>query len=455
MERHNNIGSKRGEAKQGCQLLIPGDETSMPAIVFQLNLLAILTGFVWLLVFGWLISIVLTLYGLSRQKPLFPVNVLHMPASQAPLVSVLVPDRNEQHRVLSECIRSILAQDYGSFDVIAINDHSTDATGTILETFAKSDDRLQVIEGAEPPAGWLGKPYAMQQALNHARGEWILATDADMIFDRAVLSTSVARLLAAKGDALTLIPHFEASSFWERVMIPTWTWVLLMFTLVYRIGNPKTPAAVGIGGFFLMRRAVLERVGRYEVLKDEVMEDVRLAEMIKRSGARLLTEYAPNLLSTRMYRNFREMWECSTKNWFSGMKFSLSFALLCVFSMHFMSIGPPLIALASALGIAAGASAHLWSLLVPAAFAWLLQVVVLAMVSIRSEVSPAYALTAPLGLSLLYAMLFDSSIRITIGKGVTWKGRRIYERRGVRPPRFRTAHQVSNIEEQSGGNVKI
>ena len=448
MERLKQLdGSKRGEAKQGCQLLIPGDETSMPAIAFQLNLLAILTGFVWLLVFGWLISIVLTLYGLSRQKALLPVNDLHMPASEAPFVSVLVPARNEQHRVLSECIRSILAQDYESFDVIAVNDHSTDATGTILETFAKSDHRLRVIEGAEPPAGWLGKPYAMQQALNHARGEWILATDADMIFDKAVLSTAVARMLAAKGDALTLIPHFEAGSFWERVMIPTWTWVLLMFTLVYRIGNPKTPAAVGIGGFFLMRRAVLERVGGYEALKDEVMEDVRLAEMIKRSGARLLTEYAPNLLSTRMYRNFREMWECSTKNWFSGMKFSLSFALLCVFSMHSMSIGPPLIALASALGIAAGVSADLWSLLVPAVFAWLLQVLVLAMVSIRSEVSPAYALTAPLGLSFLYAMLFDSSIRITTGRGVTWKGRRIYERRGVRPPRFRTAPQVSDIEE--------
>src|SRR5436309_13211677 len=121
MERHNNIGSKRGEAKHGCQLLIRDDETSMPAIVLQLNLLAILTGFVWLLVFGWLISIVLTLYGLSRQKPLFPVNVLHMPASQAPLVSVLVPARNEQHPALSDRILSILPPAYGSFDVLCLN----------------------------------------------------------------------------------------------------------------------------------------------------------------------------------------------------------------------------------------------------------------------------------------------------------------------------------------------
>ena len=407
----------------------------------------ILTGFVWLIVSAWLVSIVLTLYGLARQKPLLPINHLRMTASDAPLVSVLVPARNEQNRVLADCIRSILDQDYGRFEVIAVNDRSTDATGAILETLAKSDHRLRVIEGEEPPAGWLGKPYAMQQAFNHARGEWILATDADMIFDKAALRTAVDRTLEGRGDAMTLIPQFEASSFWERVMIPTWAWVLLMFTVFYRISNPKTQRAVGIGGFFLMRRAVLERVGGYEALKDEVLEDVRLAEMIKRSGARLFAEYAPNLLSTRMYRNFGEMWECSTKNWFSGMKFSLPFALWCICSMYLISVGPPLIALASALGIAAGVSADLWLLFIPAALSWLLQVLVLAMVSIRSQVSPGYAFTAPLGLGLLYAMLFDSSIRISTGKGVTWKGRRIYESGGVRPPRYTAAPHVSNIED--------
>jgi chlorobactene glucosyltransferase len=398
--------------------------------------LATLTVFLWLIAFAWLISIVLTLYGLSRQKPLLPADSSHNTASDAPLVSVLVPARNEEHRVLAECIRSILAQDYGRFEVIAVNDRSTDATGAILETLAKSGERLRVIEGAEPPAGWLGKPYAMQQAFEQARGEWILATDADMIFDKAALQIAVHRTLEEKGDAMTLIPHFEAHSFWERVMIPTWSWVFLMFSLFYRISNPRTQGAAGIGGFFLMRRAVLERVGGYEALKDEVMEDVRLAEMIKRSGARLFTEYAPHLISTRMYRTFGEMWECSTKHWFSGVKFSLPFALSCVFSMYLMSVVPPLMAVASAIGIAAGVSAGLWPLLIPAAFSWLLQVLVLAMVSMRSEVLPSYALTAPLGLGLLYAMLLDSSIKITTGKGVTWKGRRIYESSGVRPPRL-------------------
>src|SRR5437667_113221 len=143
----------------------------------------------------------------------------------------------------------------------------------------------------------------------------------------------------------------------------------------------------------------------------------------KPSGGSLLTEYAPSLLRTRMYRNFGEMWKCCTKNWFSGMKFSLPFAMWGVLSIYLIAVVPPLIALACAIGIGTGVSTdHPWRLFIPAALSWLMQVLVLVIVSIRSAVNPAYALTAPLGLGVLYAMLLDSSIRITIGKGVRWKG---------------------------------
>ncbi len=410
-------------------------------------MLTIPTVILWIVVFAWVVSLVLTIYGLSRQSPLMQTGLSCLTSRDFPLISILVPARNEEHRVLESCIHSILAQDYPRFEVIAVDDRSTDATGEILESIAKTDERLRVIQGAELPSGWLGKPYAMQQTLSQARGEWILATDADMIFEPSALRTAMEHTLEEEGDAITLIPHFEAKSFWERIMIPTWAWVFLMFTVFYRVRNPRSRGAVGIGGFILLQRCVLERVGGYEALKDEVMEDVRLAEMIKNSGARLLMEHAPNLASTRMYSTFREMWECSTKNWFSGVKYSLPFALFCVVSMYSISVLPVFIALASAIALAAGASAEPGRLLIPAALAWGLQILVLALVSVRSRVSPLYAFTAPLSLGLIYAMLFDSSIRITTGKGVTWKGRRIYERTGVRPPRSRTKAYVPNAEK--------
>lgn len=404
----------------------------------------ILISALWFVALSWLVMIVLTLRGLSRQRPLSATSNSRLLKSDAPLVSILVPARNEEKRVLENCIRSILAQDYGNFEVIAVNDRSTDNTGSILEALAGSDDRLRVIEGEELPSGWLGKPYAMQQAWSLARGEWILATDADMIFEPAALRTAVDQALENNADALTLIPRFETGSFWERVMIPTWEWVFLMFTVFYRVHDEKSDRGAGIGGFFLIRRAVLDCVGGYEGLKDEVMEDVRLAERVKRAGARMMIERAPGLVSTRMYTTFGEMWECSTKNWFSGVNFSFPFALVCVVSMYLGAVLPVLIALVSIVALALGAGAQFGWVAVPAALSWLLQVVMMVIVNRRSGVSVVYALTVPLGVGLIYAMLFDSSVRITTGLGVTWKGRRIYERRGVRPPKLRT---VAHVDE--------
>ena len=154
------------------------------------------------------------------------------------------------------------------------------------------------------------------------------------------------------------------------------------------------------------------------------MEDVRLAERVKGAGAHMMMERAPSLLRTRMYTTFSEMWECSTKNWFSGVNFSFGFALLCVVSMYLGAVAPALIGLAAIGALVLGINAQLSALIVLAALAWLLQALVLAVVSRRSGVSPLYAFTAPLGVALIYAMLFDSGVRITTGKGVTWKGRR-------------------------------
>jgi len=190
----------------------------MPTIVFESNALALLASVGWIIVAGWLITIAFTLYGLSRHKRLLPTNQLGLIESDAPLVSVLVPARNEQHRVLADCIRSILAQDYGSFEVVAVNDRSTDATGAILESLARADGRMRVIEGEEPPPGWLGKAYAMHQALNQARGEWILATDADMIFDKTALRTAVR---SRKSGLETCCEH---SCAWQRISPTAFMW---------------------------------------------------------------------------------------------------------------------------------------------------------------------------------------------------------------------------------------
>lgn len=178
----------------------------------ELSGLTVLTGIAWICAFGWLVFVAVALYGLAKRKPLLPLQSSR-PTTDAPLVSVLIPARNEAHRVLSQSVRSVLAQNYEHLEVIVVNDRSTDVTESILRSIAETDKRLHVVNGVEPPAGWLGKPYALQQALEVSRGSWVLTVDADMVLEKEAVRIAIGRALAGGCDILTLIPYLETKSF--------------------------------------------------------------------------------------------------------------------------------------------------------------------------------------------------------------------------------------------------
>jgi chlorobactene glucosyltransferase len=403
--------------------------------MFQLSAFKLLVWAVWGGVALWLFAALLTLRGLAQRKPLkaaAPAKASRK--GDAPLVSILIPARNEEGRVLTRSVRSILMQDYERFEVIAVNDRSSDATGAILHAIARADGRLHVIDGEKTPAGWLGKPFALQQALERAQGEWILATDADMIFHQAALRTSIEHAIAGGYDAVTLIPRVESLTFWERVFAPIFGWFMAMGMPVERVNNPERREAIGVGGFFLIQRATLRRVGEYKAVRAEVAEDLRMAELMKESGARLRIEYAPELTSTRMYTGFGEIWEGFTKNFFAGMRFSLLQTFVSILLVLLFIIAPFIVALVSAIALALGAEGAWLSLLVPALSIWLIQVLTFAAVNKTFDVPAAYALTVPLGHALFVAILMNSAVRIATGSGVMWKGRKVYARAsGIRP----------------------
>ncbi|HEV7893352.1 MAG TPA: glycosyltransferase family 2 protein [Pyrinomonadaceae bacterium] len=390
----------------------------------------------WVIFCAWLLGGALTLLSLARHKPLIPSVNSNVRAW--PLVSVLVPARNEEHRILRACLRSILAQDYDDFEVVAVNDRSTDSTLAILHSIAERDARLRVLDGTETPEGWLGKPHALRQALDNARGEWLLSTDADMLFHASALRTAVEYVSEKGCDALTFLPRFEALSFWERVFVPVWLWGGLILFPPEIVNRLKSRMAVGVGGFFLIRRAALERAGGFESVRAEVLEDMRLAEVLKRSGARLHVLHAPALVSTRMYTNLSELWESSAKNWFAILRFSVTLTLAMLAWMFFVAVLPPALAVLSALALAVGSTNELWPrLLLPNALTWALFISLLALVNRRFGVPARYALTAPLGWLLSCAVMLASAQGVLTGRGLTWKGRRFYHRAGVRPPRAR------------------
>ncbi len=395
----------------------------------------------WLIFYVWLLGAALTLASLARQRFLKPAGRAEG-VGEAPLVSVLVPARNEEGRVLAECVRSILGQDYGNFEVVAVNDRSTDATGAMLRSLASDDPRLRVLEGAETPEGWLGKPHALQQALGDSRGGWILSTDADIIFHRSALRTAVEYARRHSADALTLVPRFEAVSFWERVFIPVWDWGALILFPVDLVNHPRSPLAMGLGGFFLMRREALERVGGFAAVRADVLDDMRLAGALKDSGARMRAEHAPGLVRTRMYTGLAELWESAAKNWFAILGFSIPMTLLMLAWILFVVVLPAALAAVSLVMLAAGEGGGPWrQLFVPSFLSWAMSASLLALVNRRAGVPAVYALTTPLGWLLSCAVMVGSAYGVLSGRGLVWKGRKFYERGGVRPPGRRAGVQ--------------
>jgi hypothetical protein len=238
-----------------------------------------------------------------------------------------------------------------------------------------------------------------------------------------------------------LMPAFETGSFWERAFTPAWLFTLFGGYPFFILNNPKRKQAFAFGGFCLIRREALTRIGGFAAVRADIVEDIRLAELLKRSGARYRIEHAPNLMRTRMQNGLREIWEFLSRGMFAGMRYSIVLVALTVTTGYAFVVAPVFVAIACLLLVLAGSS-ELLNLLFPALVIWGAQVFTLMLVCRKFEIPISYALTTPLGFSLFYTALLISTVNIVRGKGVAWKGRRIYELGGVGlPVRGDEAHQ--------------
>jgi glycosyltransferase involved in cell wall biosynthesis len=242
-------------------------------------------------------------------------------------VSIIVPARNEA-RIIEQSVHSFLAQDYPALEVIVVNDRSTDATGEILRGIA--DPRLVVIDGEEPPAGWLGKPWALAEGSRAARGELLLFVDADVIYAPATVAAAVAHMERGPAAMITFFPHFDLHGFWEHIALPQL--LLMAYAVVPAWLSNRTRwryLALGGGPGNLIRRDVYDAVGGYERLKNKVIDDIGLARLVRMAGHRTEGVRADDLVSLRMYHGPREIFDGFTKNLFSA--FSRSYLLATFF----------------------------------------------------------------------------------------------------------------------------
>jgi glycosyltransferase involved in cell wall biosynthesis len=227
------------------------------------------------------------------------------------LVSVIIPARNEEAS-LAACLESLASQQGIDFEIIVVDDHSTDRTHEIATSF--SGRRVRVIEAPELPAGWTGKNNAVVAGERVARGRWLLFTDADTVHVPGSLERALTEARDHKADMLSYSPEQIAVTFWEMAAMPVIFAELARQYSPSKVSDPNSTIAAANGQYILISREAYDAVGGHTAIAGEILEDVALARAVKRSGRRIFFRYAADAVRTRMYRNFAQLREGWTKN---------------------------------------------------------------------------------------------------------------------------------------------
>lgn len=342
-------------------------------------------------------------------------------------VSVIVPARNEE-ACLALCLESLVAQTGITFEIIVVDDASTDRTAEIARSFvtvsagragteqrAVSRDCLavQVISAPPLPEGWTGKNNAMAAGAKVARGKWLLFTDADTVHKPGSLARAAAEAEEHRAALLSYSPEQEVHSFWEKAVMPVIFAELAATYPPSKVNDPASPIAAANGQYLMISREAYDAVGGHAKIAGELLEDVAMARLVKSSGRRIFFRYGGDAVRTRMYRSWAQLKEGWTKN--LALLFQRP-ALAVVRGMEFIVLVGNLILFGAAallrrsdLAIFAAGVA-----LVLATFVW--------MRVRRSHFPFTSNLLAPLG-SAIFAYLLLRSAALHEGQGVSWKGR--------------------------------
>ncbi|GAB4494239.1 MAG: glycosyltransferase family 2 protein [Anaerolineales bacterium] len=371
------------------------------------------------------LAALLILYWLHSQAWLDVRNPHVAPPAAGPLVSLIVPARNEEKNI-RRCVQSLLAQDYPHLQILVVDDRSTDSTSVILAELAAQDSRLVILAGRDLPAGWAGKPHALYQAANAATGEWLLFVDADTFLHPNAVSAALASAQKTGADLYTVMTEQITGSFWERVVMPLVMTALSVGFSPRRVNDPSTRDAIANGQFILIKRSVYDAIGGHEKLKNQIVEDKAISEQVKWNGYRLIVADGRGIAQTRMYTDLPSMWEGWTKNIYLGLADKPAMLLLGAFGAFLALMAALFMPVWPLLGLLWYFNGGGWMALgvvLEAFVVWAVLLYFRLRVNAQMGIPRWYAFTTPLGAGVFAAMMFTSAWKVLSGQGVTWKGR--------------------------------
>jgi glycosyltransferase involved in cell wall biosynthesis len=332
---------------------------------------------------------------------------------QHPRITIIVPARNEEADI-EQSLTSLLSLEYDNYEVIAVNDRSTDSTGEIMRRVAgtaAAPGVLRIIEVTGLPPRWLGKTHAMWTAAQQATGECLLFTDADVTFRPDSLRRALAYAEVERADHVVLFPRILTKQPGERMMVAFFQTLFVFGHRPWKTADPKASDHMGVGAFNLVRRTVYDSVGGYERLRLEVLDDMKLGKVVKNAGFRQRNVFGDDLISLHWAKGAMGMVRNLTKNFFAVLSFQWWRVLASCFGLAFLNLLP----------FAGIWFAHGWAR-VPYAIALLSMFGIYTGMSRRSPIPPYYIFLHPISTSLFLYILVRSMCVTLWHSGVVWRG---------------------------------
>lgn len=306
----------------------------------------------WLLALGWLGQALAALRGVPTLPDLTRPDtvLLSLSSSNLPDLAVIVPACNEE-AAIQATLCSLLASTGLRLEIIAVDDRSTDRTGALMDGVAAEAQaaggphKLAVIHNRELPAGWLGKPHALHLGVEQATAPWLLFTDGDVVFHPHALELGLRYALAQKADHVVLLLTIVLRTTGEAAMLAAMSVLSQWKIRLWKVADPHARDFFGAGGFNLVRREVFERLGGFDDLRMEVLEDLRLGFKVKRAGYLQRVVLGPGLARIRWLDGALGVVQLTEKNGFAIYRYRIAVALLACLGLA-ISVVFPLAALA-------------------------------------------------------------------------------------------------------------
>ena len=273
--------------------------------VFNYSFIAVLIGVTATWIF--LLKSMLKSFSCTPYLDKFEKKVGTHDTSSTPKVSIILPARNEE-KYIAKCLESLVKQDYQNYEIIAIDDSSTDNTRKIIAEYANKNSKIIPVNAKEKPDGWMGKNWACMQGYSKATGQLLLFTDSDTVHAANVITLAVTHLRSLNLDALTAIPKMLSLDFWTRVTLPMISTFLHTRFSALRVNDPTKKTGYFFGSFFIIKKEVYDAVGTHKGVKQEVIEDGALGKKVKESGYKMRMVRAEHLIDAVWARDGKTLW---------------------------------------------------------------------------------------------------------------------------------------------------